>query len=197
MPGHEYRAYINEDKKQMKINKQKERTRLIKNEEASLFAFCVALLSQYFKIEIGLPHTHSTKTVQFANIKKLYYENDYLNVEDFVVNKLQELAELDRKDNIPESTISRRVQERRRKIMKEFLEDLLFEYGIIFIDSTNRVTTINRTSICTYKLKQFNHEHVMVNGRKIAEMIEEKVNKERNCFFEKNDFDHFPVQIRY
>ena len=116
----------------MSLSTSKQRSRDKKSFKSEQQSTLIGILNKYYSIEISSPTIKSHYSTQFFHVKRIYMENEVINVKS-VMNSL-----CTQKYNEDIKKVSLKTTKRRRRVNKiimeiDFLSDIMFNKGFYFI----------------------------------------------------------------
>ncbi|ELP87198.1 hypothetical protein EIN_093550 [Entamoeba invadens IP1] len=156
------------------------KTRRAVSLQAKIQNVVIMLLSRHCELDVRKPSKMSHVTTQFQSVKTIRIHGEEIEVKKVVKRICENKAIEMEKCGIKEETISRRMQPLKRKETLHFLEDLLFEFGIVVLNTRDESDGVVGDPIF-YNINShtllYNTQEIITLGQKISVLINNKITK--------------------
>ena len=148
-------------------------------------AIMIALLNQYYTIEIKLPRKRSEKTDNYVSIKSISNSHDTIDYHSMIEDYCRTKMKYDRSQGLSEKTSYRRFTNNKVSEAHHFLMDLLFIHGYKYTSyyssgKNNSTKTETFTSIEKDGKVLFDMNSIEEKGREINHFLHSLLNESKS-----------------
>ncbi|EMH72711.1 hypothetical protein EHI8A_045680 [Entamoeba histolytica HM-1:IMSS-B] len=151
-----------------------------RNYKIALESVLIALLNRHFEIVLRKPKSKSTTTLSYIEIESIKRNNDSLQINTFVEERIKTLIEDQIKKGYKYSTIMSKSRRMKIEETNSLLVDLLTEEGYLFITKTIMKGTVIVDKIKYLESFSISYNDIILIGKQINEWIISKLINEQS-----------------
>ena len=109
--------------------------------------FLLKLLNNEYDLELKKPSKQSNQTLQFLRLKAIHFENESIDIEEFLKRRCEEFKTEESKNGIKQQTIDRRTRRFKdidyKHLLIDILEQLAYSFELCVTRSPKRLNKSN------------------------------------------------------